>query len=240
MSIFSHFLHYLNPPKDGYRATTWIDLLASKIPTDSQPLFLDVGANEGQSAIAIRTKFPHSKIFCFEPDVGAFAKLEKNLSRLSQAQAFPLALGNKCGVATLHQNKESVTNSLLPTSNEAAKTGFASWMETVTSIEVRVETLDSWAEQKKLKQIDVLKTDCQGFDLKVLLGARQWLATRRIQWVCVEVLLIPLYDGQAYFDEVLALMRSHNYRLHDLVEPEHDRNGRLMWANAIFESQDNS
>lgn len=197
-------------------------------------IILDVGANEGQTALEIRKHLPLTEIYCFEPDSASYAVLAKTSSASQRIHAFQLALGDVQGTATLYQNKESVTNSLLPMSSEVSDSDLKSVMQNIGKIEVRVETLDHWATSQKLEHIHVLKTDCQGFDLKVLQGASLLLKEKRIDWVCCEVLLASLYSGQAFFDEILSFMRSSGYALQGIYETASDQSGHLAWADALF------
>ena len=46
-------------------------------PSGDQPLFVDCGANIGVSVLEWKTRWPQSRVICFEPDPFAFAILQK-------------------------------------------------------------------------------------------------------------------------------------------------------------------
>jgi len=48
-------------------------------PSGDKPLFVDCGANIGVSVLEWKTRWPQSRVICFEPDPFAFAILQKNI-----------------------------------------------------------------------------------------------------------------------------------------------------------------
>ena len=50
-------------------------------PRDSEPLIIDCGANIGVSVLEWKTRWPMSRIICFEPDPDAFRLLTLNMER---------------------------------------------------------------------------------------------------------------------------------------------------------------
>jgi FkbM family methyltransferase len=214
----------------------WIKALAKEVKTTSPLKFLDVGANAGQTLSEMKKFFPNSSVFCFEPDSNTFRQLSKAASQYDHAEVFQLALGDVSGNALLHRNRDSVTNSLLPNSDNIYQVHIAEPMSPVGNERVRVQTLTEWTLQQKIGFVDVLKTDCQGYDLRVLRGAGSLLTEKKIGWVCAEILFIDLYNGQSYADEILAFMRQHGYALYGFYELERDGEGRLTWGNALFKS----
>jgi FkbM family methyltransferase len=58
--------------------------------------FFDVGANEGQTAAAARKAFPNARIFCFEPHLPTFGRLQANFSD-REILTFPSALSDREG-----------------------------------------------------------------------------------------------------------------------------------------------
>ena len=50
-------------------------------PRQSEPLIIDCGANIGVSVLEWKTRWPMSRIICFEPDPDAFRLLSLNMER---------------------------------------------------------------------------------------------------------------------------------------------------------------
>ena len=51
---------------------------------------------------------------------------------------------------------------------------------------VNVTTIDQFCEEHSISFIDFLKIDCEGFDLKVMLGAEKMIKTKSIRYIQFE------------------------------------------------------
>jgi FkbM family methyltransferase len=205
--------------------------LASDTPIET---IFDVGANEGQTVLRLVDAFPNARIHSFEPFPEAFAKLQQSCVRHPRVHTHQVAFGERDGSTTLFLSHASVTNSLLPTSAQAAEFSPPGWTEPAGKIEVPIAKLDTFCAARRIERIDLLKIDTQGYELQVLQGASAMLAGRRVRFVYLELIFVPLYERQTSFDEVFALLRQHGYLLVDLYEKNVGAGGALQWCNALF------
>jgi hypothetical protein len=94
-------------------------------------------------------------------------------------------------------------------------------------------------------EIDFLKIDVQGAELKVLHGAPRLAATALVMEIEVE--FVQLYQGQPLFADVDIYMRSQGFQLHALPHGtqyyyapviDHDQPlaglNQLIWSDAIY------
>jgi hypothetical protein len=95
-------------------------------------------------------------------------------------------------------------------------------------------TLDEFCRNKRINCIDILKLDIQGGELRALKGAARLLSERRIRLVYAEVLFVHIYQGQAWFDDLAAFLRSAGYSLFDLYNFVYTESGQVKWGDAIF------
>jgi hypothetical protein len=121
-TILKHYLELVLDPQGLYALLTWPKFS----PTCYQMLsalrrqglrfstLIDVGANVGQFTVAAAKLFPGVTIHAFEPLPDSVACLKHHTRALPGVQAYPLALGEKPGNATLHINTHSRSSSLLP------------------------------------------------------------------------------------------------------------------------------
>jgi FkbM family methyltransferase len=131
---------------------------------------LDVGAHIGCFTLkAAKEVGPEGEVVSFEPSSENFRLLTLNVSSNDYANVklFNVAAGSEPGTAKLHLGDRRGANSLL---SEAGA-------ERVGIEEVGIRTLDSIADELKLKKISFLKIDVEGFELEVLKGARSVLAS---------------------------------------------------------------
>lgn len=140
---------------------------SSVSPSD---VFFDVGANIGiYSLAASRLVGSSGNVHAFEPIEQTFKILEKNLA-LNKTQnviANCMAVGEAVGNVEIFVNEESVLTSIGQT-----KRG-----KVIDRKTVPVLTLDKYAEEKNISEIDFLKIDVEGYEGQVLRGSEK-LITR--------------------------------------------------------------
>ena len=129
---------------------------------------IDVGGNIGQTALSVAKKTGvEGKVISFEPYPGTNKQFKKNLSLnpgISNIELVDYGLGDKPGSFEMFQacTTNSGANRITP-GVERALAG-----EQV----INVITLDSYIDSKGLNKIDLIKLDVEGFEMKVLSGAR--------------------------------------------------------------------
>jgi FkbM family methyltransferase len=163
-------------------------------------LVVDVGANRGQFADAMRDAGYAGQIVSFEPSSVAFAELSIRASADASWDAHRLALGRSEGEAALNVAGNSVSSSLLDMEDRhlAAAPESAYIGEEL----VPVDTLDAVVgERISAARAPWLKVDTQGYELEVLHGAVRCL--EHVQILEVELSLVPLYRGQPLWREIL-------------------------------------
>jgi FkbM family methyltransferase len=195
-------------------------------------LVLDVGADVGAYARELRANGYFGRIISFEPRSAAFQKLTANAASDRRWEVRQLALGDRPGTATIHVSRNAYSSSLLPIlpSHLAAEPE----AEYVGSEAVNVDTIESvLPECAGDSRAVFLKIDTQGFERKVLEGARG--SASRICGLQMELSLRPLYEGETAFSAMLYLVEDMGYPL-KLIEPGiHDPvTGETLQVDAVF------
>jgi len=207
------------------------------------PVVFDVGANEGQSIAMFSSVWPNPKIFSFEPSSATYqALLQQELS--DSVQLFNFGLGEKSEFLTFNNYRDSVMSSFLEldTSQDNPFERFAadsSYLESKESVEV--VALDDFVADHAIDKIDLLKTDTQGFDLRVLKGAQKTLKAGKINHVLIEVNFSDMYQSQGSSQEIFQYLEEHELFLVDLYEKRRSTRhfGTLSWCTALFARRDN-
>lgn len=226
-----YYLHSTTHFGDNY----WPDLVTmlGKKGTTA-PLIFDVGAHHGETLLAANQYIPTANIHCFEPDPESFIILKKRAAGQKQVKLHPFALGAGPGKAEFHRNSESMTNSLLATSAESLAGDHAELTITHDVIEVPIETLDAVCERERIEFIDVLKTDCQGYDLMVLKGGEAMISEHKVGLITCEIIFDDEYDGQGSFHELLGFLDTRGYRFMGFYNMARNREGECTFCDAIF------
>ena len=164
-----------------YGQDVWLDVQRLSEAWGLPPrVFFDVGANVGQTAIAIRARFPEARILSFEPHPQTYERLRAQVEGLG-VETFGFAFGDARREGELHAYRFSELNSIVENAPYAVRFG-----ETGTSLPVQIRTVGDFCAEAAIASIDVLKIDTEGYDLQVLHGARAMLAGHGVTFVYTE------------------------------------------------------
>lgn len=161
--------------------------------------FLDVGANAGfYSMLALDCVGPTGAIHAFDIDERALRCLRKTVARE--------------GIPNLNIHAKAVSNTdataLLEQTGDCGRTRVR---ENGTGPTVATLTLDSWYQQNKVRNIQAIKMDIEGGELRALQGAVKLLQAEKPLLVCE--LLTSHTSHMGYKpEEVINLLRSIGYK----------------------------
>lgn len=196
-------------------------------------LVLDVGANKGQFALDIRQYGYAGRIVSFEPLSQAHGQLLRSSAGDPMWDAYPrCALGDHNGEVEINIAGNSESSSILPMleSHRSAAPESAYQGKEI----VPINTLDAVAGQYlKDARAPFLKIDTQGFEWHVLDGAHDILP--HIKGILVELSLVPLYDGQHLWRDVIDRLETAGFTLWAFQPVFSDRSqGRSLQVDGIF------
>jgi len=197
---------------------------------------LDVGANTGQYARALRGAGYDGPILSFEPLPEVHAVLEAGArGDPSWRVAPPMALGAADGEVAIARSAESDMSSILPQNRLLRAISPSSAVR--ERITVTLRRLDSIPEIDPAWRRLFLKIDVQGYEPQVLAGVGSlW---PRILGVQLEMALVPLYEGEREFRATIAAMEARGYDLHLLIPGYFERKlGRQLQVDGVFYRRD--
>ena len=196
-------------------------------------LVLDVGANTGQFGTMLRRLGYRGRIVSFEPLSTEREQLMKARKNDPLWEIAPrAAIGSEDGEIDIHIAANSSSSSALNMLD--AHSSAAPQSRYIGSERVRMHRLDSLAPGF-LRQDSVvfLKIDTQGYEDRVLKGAEETLG--RTTGLQLELSLVPLYEGQRLFDELIEQVKAAGFELWSLspvlLDPQ---TGRLLQVDATF------
>lgn len=183
--------------------------LATMLSHHRVDLVLDVGANTGQFAGALRLGGYRGRIVSFEPLSSAHAVLVAASANVDAWSVAPrTAVGDAAGTVQLNLAANSVSSSVLPMLDRHASAAPASAYVAWES--APLDTLDRLATPYLSEaSVSFVKIDTQGYEEKVLDGAPDLLT--HACGVQLEMSLVPLYGGQALFDSLHDRMLGRGY-----------------------------
>lgn len=211
--------------------TPWTRRLSAEAPVRT---VFDVGANDGKSVTWLRKAFGDATIYSFEPFGPSYERLRTNVAGDPRVLPINLALGDRQERSTYHANSSPGTGSLLPNAARIAEYSPAHMVVPVGTMEVGVDRIDHFCSDRAIERIDVLKVDAQGYERHILAGAGDMLNPDTIRGIMLEVLFVDLYDGQAWPDELMAMLRERGYRLFGFSGVNYSLENGWHWADAFF------
>ncbi len=198
-------------------------------------LVFDVGANDGHFGLWLRETGFEGRIVSFEPIPAVFGQLKARADEDGAWEAHPVALGDVPGKPVINVSESSVFSSLLL--HREAATTFDPGAVPVRTEEVTVATLDQFAPDY-VRRTCFLKSDTQGFERQVLLGAKATLPI--LQGVQLELPIIQFYSGVWGVSEAITFMANEGFVVARLHPVNHHPADPVSWveADCVFRRAD--
>lgn len=136
--------------------------------------FVDVGSNVGAySIIASKIIGGKGKVYCFEPSKVAFKKLYLN-KKANKEFSNNMTLV-RCALGNREQKNFLVCDNDVPGNyflNDSLNNNLKQNSKKQKKEIVKIYTIDNYFKNYT-KKIDLIKIDCEGYELKVLMGAKK-------------------------------------------------------------------
>lgn len=203
----SPLIHYLRVA--GLELSPETQLLS--LPESCLRIRIDVGLSYDAPMTAewLRRQPENLLVFCFEPIARNFERAKTSLNALirdegikSKAILLPFALGASSGNADMYVTQDGGQSSLLqPTKTPSLR-------KEIVMIE-RLDSLLKLIDWEKASMVEFMKTDCQGTDIEVLLGAGTYL--EKIAIVCTEADTVGYAKSLNSFKRINAHLQAFDF-----------------------------
>ena len=178
-----------------------IDFLQSR----SIDCVLDVGANIGQFGRSLRNRGYTGRIISFEPISEVYQLLVQEVRGDVLWETKNLAIGDRCGPATINIGSNSALSSFLSASEVVPSDRVHSFKDRNET--VAVTTLDEIGAE--ISGNVFLKSDTQGFERQVLEGAKTLLS--RLRGVQLELPIVHAYRGTWTLPQAIEYMHENGF-----------------------------
>ncbi len=183
--------------------------IAKVVPAFAPRFLVDVGANVGRSTRElVEVADAEATVFAFEPITRSFQQLQEAVAGLDGVVVEQACLG-------------SVDGNVLMTAR-----GTANGNRIVAEGEVRGNTEvvpmlrgDAYFRARGVEMIDLFKSSTNGWDLDVLVGMIDYLASQRIRAIQVVTALAPGETRACPFEKMTAFLEPFGYGVLGFVSP---------------------
>jgi FkbM family methyltransferase len=191
---------------------------------DETPLLVDIGANKGdwtQRAVEImRLRGTDGRVIAFEPASQTYQHMTKRFTGVRAVVAHRMAVTDFSG-----ETEFFVVGELAGTNSLSGSTGGIP--EKINCIQ-----FDNFVDQQRIDRIRFVKSDTEGYDMKVLLGARKLLSGGRIdvwqfeynhRWAFGRYFLKDVFDFFADKPYRIGKLYGNGIECYDTWHPELER-----------------
>lgn len=214
------------------------------------PVIFDVGANVGATLDEFRQWWPNSEIHCFEPQQECWEELEKRANQYTTGKVVinRYATGNilnehaafyshdiSSGISgfnkiNLHSQDSIHLNRLLKSDTRALHT----YEESLNhERSVKIARLDRYMDESRIRRVNLLKIDTQGFEPEVLEGLGQRLSD--VDVVITELMFYDYYERRLSFSDIERVLLPAEFCLYDISHiAKNPMNGRTDWVDVIY------
>lgn len=189
-------------------------------------VFIDIGANTGYYSLMAPMINKKIEVHSFEPAQGPLHYLIKNvaINKLEKRiSVHPIALSEKSGTMNFYEVRNK-KYSYLP--HNLGGVGSLMHDESKTAYSVKIETLDSFFNEKSISAIDLIKIDTEGTENLILEGAEKVI--QKFQPIIICETLFNRIESK-----LEAIMKNHGYLFFNY------KNGRLKEVSTLYREADN-
>ena len=187
------FLIYYNL-LENYFHLQRIKVFLSKNVFLKNPTIIDIGSHRGKLVTLMNNLYENALIYCLEPN----KLMNKRLKKIGKnIKIYNFAIGDKSEEKKILINKIDLTNTLSKINENSIYLKLKNLILNKPKNEkykkIKVISLKEFCKSKKIQYIDFLKIDVEGYEYKVLLGAKDII--KNVKFIMIEIQKNDMYKN---------------------------------------------
>tara|TARA_Y100001970_G_C14090026_1_gene779498 strand:- start:107 stop:820 length:714 start_codon:yes stop_codon:yes gene_type:complete len=175
--MYINILHFIISFFDHSNKKKIINFFRDKFKNNIAVL-IDVGAHHGETINLFNKEFNVKSIVSFEPSEKNYNQLLRKSKNLKNVKTFNFALGEKNQSTDFNEHFES-QSSTISKINQKSKyykkknfflNPFKNKNKKINITKIKMNRLEGILKELKIKEVDILKIDTEGYDYKVIKG----------------------------------------------------------------------
>ena len=181
-----------------------------------EPVILEAGVCNGEDSLRFKKQWPKSIIYGFEAHPLHFLQAQAATKNIAGIYLYPLALCDRVGTTTFYCSElKGEASSILADNKKNVENIFndpPEWLSYLDKpITVRCTTIDHWAREMNVVQIDYIWLDTEGAELQILSCATDFLHEVRV--ISTEVNFQEFRAGMTQFSQLYEFLTKQNFSL---------------------------
>jgi FkbM family methyltransferase len=191
-----------------------VDLVHKEFQDVDHGIFLDCGANIGEYSMAlVKGIGGNSKLYAFEPGSTTFAQLSENTKLYKNIIPVPKGVGDQPGQFSFFASQADSKHSSF------IQRDMSHWDEKYNlkkSETVELIRLDAFLASEKIRHVQFIKIDIEGYEMNCLLGLGDFLKNREVDMIQFEFGVATI-DAKCFFKDFYYLL-SPDYHLYRILK----------------------
>lgn len=183
------------------------------------PIIVESGAHIGRDTLRMSKLWPTAQLYAFEPVLYLYEQLTERIKNSPNVTCYNLALSDHTGTETFYVSSgaSSAVSSFYEPHEYIKERPNVFFNKT----EVPTITLDAWAQNQGITQVDFMWLDMQGAELKVLKASPNILKTAKA--MVIEASLTERFKDTPLYDELSSWIASVGFKIIQQDAPKHNK-----------------
>ena len=176
-----------------------------------KPVIFDIGAHKGKLTNLFYSIYKNALIYCFEPNESLHKHFKTRNKNIILSK---LAIGDKNEIKKINIKNLDLTNTFLKENSKSIYLKLKNFVikndKRNLKKKIRIITLNKFCKKNKIKKIDFMKIDVEGYEFLVLKGASHII--KKVSYIMIEIQKNDMYSNYSE-KKIENFLRKNKFKL---------------------------